>query len=431
MRSRLAVKPLIWATLALCLLGGALRFAYPSEVPLIFDEALLLHRALDDNSAGVWTTYGLRGSRGVDYGPVPILFYRGLLALTHDPVTLALGKIASVTFLTALAVWLLLRTCPWIPPWTAVFVFCSPYFWNYARDLWDNSLNIPLTALYFSTYVAFLATHKKRWYAVSVLLGATALQVHLMVLPLVLALASHFVLFEKRWWKKQWLAVLAIHIVAALLLAPYLWHFLTTSRTPLPLAPGLAMFQGVFGLLGGRVFTALGFEYFFGPYWYGVWGALPMAITAVALVCVFAGMGRAWTLVKMRRQTLETSVAWICLVGLALHVLIATVQQLTNHPHYYSSVWILFFCFLGMGLARLGGRRLWKALGIASGLGLFLSLANAAAFAHAGKAESRPHYGRFLSLQMKQARASCSNPPESQTQSPQALLRRLLCSTSR
>jgi hypothetical protein len=251
-----------------CLVLCGVRLLYPGDTPFNTDENQLLIQAWRANQEHAWTTHGLRGTRGIDYGPIPILLYRGGLFLTQNLEHLILLKTFLTSVATMAALFALLALCPWISPLAILPVFLSLYFWVYARDLWDNSWNIPFTALAFVTYLAFVHTRRKIWLAISVLWIATILQIHLLCLPLVFAVGWHFFWKERRWARSHVLFCLLLLLGAVGLLSPYLGHLLSTPQTPSPQPFGPGVLHFVFSFLGFRLFTAAGFEYFLGPLWY-------------------------------------------------------------------------------------------------------------------------------------------------------------------
>jgi hypothetical protein len=413
----------------LCSLACLARLAFPGDAPFLGDESMLLGRALADNASNHLTTHGLTGSRGTDYGPVPILFYRAILAFTHDPASIVVVKAVAVTLLSLTAVFWVLRLCPWLPFWTAAFVFLSPYFWFYARDLWDNTLNIPLTALAYASYLAFLRAHAIRFLALTGLFCTLALLIHLMALPICGAIALHFAWFERKWIRAHLFPLLILILFCAALMAPYALHLLTASQPPVPIPPGPGMLHVFFGLLGGRLFTAIGFEYFLGAYWYlhaGWLGALAMALTATPFFLTFVGMRDAYHFARAPGE--RRAASWIALAALALHLAMVFVQQLINHPHYYGAVWIVFFYFLALGCSRNTGL-LPRAFQTAAVFGLALCLLTAIAFSHADRARTQAHYGEKIGEQVTRARTQC-RPPLPATETPAGTLARLTCATN-
>ncbi len=420
--------PGVKTSLILACSACLLRLAFPGDVPFLGDEALLLDRALADNAAGVLTTHGLTGSRGTDYGPVPILFYRALLGLSHDPLALVLLKTALVSALTLLAVFSVLRQCPTLPSWTALFVFFSPYFWFYSRDLWDNTLNFPLTALAFAAYLEFQQFHRRRYLALTFLFMTLALLVHLLALPLCLAILLHLLWRDQQWIRDHRAFCLGTVLVCAGLSAPYLAHLIGVSKPPVPIPPGPGMLHVVFGALGGRLFTGVGFEYFLGPYWYlrapamglGL-GALAMATSGLGFLFTFRGMGQVF---RQMRGGSAPAAAWVAGATIGLHLALVCVQQLINHPHYYGSVWIAFYYCLGLGVASL--RPAWNRAAAVSAGALVVCLFWVIAAAHGGVGATQAHYGTKLLHMAELARNRCAASLTADS-SPVGTLQRLIC----
>ena len=57
---------------------------YPGDAPFINDDAALLYRALRFNQSHQLATAGLRGTKGVIYGPLAIWIYQAMLVISHD-----------------------------------------------------------------------------------------------------------------------------------------------------------------------------------------------------------------------------------------------------------------------------------------------------------------------------------------------------------
>ncbi len=157
---------------------GALVFAalvpllWPGDVPFIHDEPQLVAKAVAANAEGRLAPLGLLGTFGVTYGPLPVWMYQALLWVTHDLVPVALAHAALMAFVSAGALWSLARTLGLWPGFAAVPLL-TPYFWFYARVMWDNTLLLPLAALAYAGYAAFLgAAIRFRWITIGITVGA-------------------------------------------------------------------------------------------------------------------------------------------------------------------------------------------------------------------------------------------------------------------
>ncbi len=401
----------LFLAFSVCFALCGTRLLFPSEVSFNTDERQLLTRAWEQNRDHSWTTHGLRGTRGLDYGPVPTLLYRGGLMLTESLPSLVVIKATAISLLSLWAVFALLWFCPWIAPSAGLAFFLSPYFWIYARDLWDNSWNIPLTGLCFAFYLGFVNNHKRRWLLACALSAIAALQTHLLCLPLLAAIAWNFANYKTGWARKNRAFLFALLTLCLALLFPYAWHILSTSQTPVTIKPGPGILHFVFGFLGPRLFSGIGLEYFLGPFWYtalplgglGI-GAIAMGLTSLVMVAFVVGLRDVWNERRSSQDKTRRAAADVCFSALVLHTLLVGAQQLINHPHYYGSIWVAYFYTLSLGASkRLNGRN-WNVAAslyfVAMGICLSLFILQI----HGGQGLESPHYGKPLG-QSEAARA--------------------------
>jgi hypothetical protein len=414
--------------LVACALGLFLRFPFLDEVPFIYDEALLLWQALEDNALAIWTTHGLRGTRGIDYGPVPILIYRFFFWMSRGIESVVFFKIAFTTALTAISLVGFFRLFPRIPKVASLLVCFSPYLWQYSRDLWDNSFNMPFSALLFCAFGGFLKTGKARYLWCACFFASLCLQVHLLCLPLVAACAICFLVYRWRWAVQHWPHTLAALAFLLIPLTPYLLHLSHSPQSPFSLPWGWGLFHGVYGFLGMRFFSSIGFEYFLGSAWYwpngliGSIGLFSVALTFLGVLPVWFGVKSA--IAQWRSPHFEGEMAAFALIALALHIALVTFQQLLNHPHYYGSIWFAFFYLSAVGIASSFER--FPKLTSAYFLGLGVSFLLAVVQAHHGAGLQSGHYGMPLKEQIRLAReANEAAAPEAPAATPQAVLRRL------
>ncbi len=397
-----------WVLIALVFAGA--RCLWPGDIPFCFDEPQLLERALDQNAAGAWTVHGLTGSRGVDYGPLPIYFYRLLLLFTHDLVVVAFVKAAIVSFATLGALAILFRQCPWIPRPLLALPFLSPYLWLSARDMWDNSLLVPFTAWFFVSVVVLAQAPKFKWWAVFFFSGTAAFLTHLLAVPLLLA-GTFVVLLAQVKAKTLFRQLPSVGALAAACFAvsfPYLQHLLASAHGPAP-APRVASF--FHGFFGARLFSGLALEYFLGPMWFLRGPAmiqallvLCIAMSAVAFALVFHGIYIAGQKLRRTSSPSERVVAQLALTAWVFNIVLLWMNGLVSHPQYYLATTWVVFAFLCFGAnhwaARPGSRHLlWgyqRALGITL---LFMAV-----LLHSQHGNRQPRYGPTLGNQIEVAR---------------------------
>lgn len=328
--------------LALLAAAALVPLFWPGDVPFINDEPLLIANAVRANAEARLAPQGLLGTFGFTYGPLPTWCYQALAATTHDLVTVAALHAALLAGSTAAALWWLSRSLG-LWPWFAAVPLLSPYFWFYARVLWDNPFLIPLGALALAGYAAHLASGSSRGLRVTIAaLGAMPL-VHLMSLALILPLGGHLLVCR---WRSLWAHRVSVIVIAAAMLVagwPY-WTYLAGAQAPD--AGGAALPGGWLSpLFGGRLLSARGLAYFYGA---DVADVTPIpalsAVSSLAYVLVWAGMlvaaSLAWMAWRRRDWTPRAHVSVIALGALIGQAVIAGVSARFEHPHYLNGIWI-------------------------------------------------------------------------------------------
>ena len=239
--------------LAALVIAGLIPLLWPGDVPFINDEPQLIASAVKANREGRLASVGLLGTYGFSYGPAPTWVYQALTPITRDLVGIATLHILLMSAATAGAIWWLGRSLRlWM--WFAPVPLLSPYYWFYARVLWDNPFLLPLGRaragrLRGVSRVRFIGrpASLRRGHAQVPL-------VHLMGISLVAPLAAHMVIFRRRalWAHRYSLGAIA---VAALWLAWPYWMYLAGPRPAAPSA-GPAIAGWLFPLFGGRLLSA-------------------------------------------------------------------------------------------------------------------------------------------------------------------------------
>jgi hypothetical protein len=401
-RSWVAVAALV----AVCLVP----LLWPGDAPFINDEPLLIAAAANANDAGQLAATGLLGTFGFTYGPVPTWMYQALLALSHDLVVVAALHAAIVVGATAIALWWLSRA---LGLWAsfAPVPLLSPYFWFYARVLWDNPLLIPLGGLALAGYAAHLQSGSRPGLRVSVAAMLLMPLVHLMAAAFVIPLAAHMVVFRWRSLRAQRASLATIVAGIGIMAWPYL-RFLAASHTPGAGSTG-GIDGYVFPLLGGRILSARELRYFYGPgplvgpvmhtadtisslAYALVWGGLVVAVGAVVVA------------MRTRRWTARAHVAGIAVAALACQVVLDGVTGKFEHPQYYNGTWIVFalLAWLAVDWLATRGSIIRHAAPLATGVlaaTLLVSVGTLALRLHASSG-TREVYGPTLSNQQRVAR---------------------------
>lgn len=345
----------VWLVAVLGILG-ALRLAWPGDVQFINDEPHLLNLALKANEAGTIATTGLVGTKGISYGPFPTWMYQLYLSITTNLMSVAVLQIVVIGAVTALGIILIARSDRTLIPFLGGFAFLSPYLWVYGRDLWDNSMLIPLTALAFGLYLGFVATNRLVLLALAGVLCTFCLLTHLMALPFVIAIGMHFVIsFGPDVLKNAKLAatVAVTAAISVVISLPYLLNAQSAGETAFELTPSVESI--IFGLRGSRIISALQVNHYVGTW--NPWGLVTIAALASLLTVAVSGYGVLVAVRRIRRDGLRTqAIAVIPLATIAIFVVMASVQRLTDLPHYYNGVWIAFFALWWIGMSDLWQR---------------------------------------------------------------------------
>jgi len=393
-----------WLALAL-VAAASFRLLWPSDTSFLFDQGLLIDRALTDNARHALTTFGLRGTRGLDYGPLAIWFYRVLLWVKTDLVTLVVVRTALVTAVTGGSVFWLSRLCPFLVPEVAVVPLLSPYLWYFARDPWDNSLMIPLVSLAFTAYFAFHLQRKAWQLAIVALCLAGCFLTHLMSLALTAALGLHFLVFHLDWAKRKLGALALIVGVTLVVMAPYLGHLAQHWQQAGPPPIGKVAAIG-FSFCGAVQFSAIGFERYLGKMWFATPGA-PAVVSALsgiatfltALAYVFGWYGLYVAVHRILRGGLRDAryhLCWLTVAGFAFHFMLNCAMHLFSYPHYYNGVWILFLLQIWIGVSELWKGSAGRIAFFAYSASLAISLAHVALLIHVNGGSRELSYGPTL-----------------------------------
>jgi hypothetical protein len=334
----------------LCLLPAV----HPGDIQWVGDEPMLIAGALRANRQHVVAIHGLTGTAGATYGPFPTWLYQAYLLVSSDLVLLVALRAVLMTAVIALALLWLCRTLnlwPWfIPP-----LLCSPYLWFYARAIWDNTFNIPLSALAFASAVSFLARGRAWTLLLSLACCVAMMLTHLMAVAFVIPVTA-FLLFRARHALRRlfWRLVLLAGAGAAVA-----FPYFSALRRSAP-AEGAAvgkLTDWLFPFLGGRILSAQRIEDIFGAAWMAhdtsFWAKLAtvaMAVSLLAIPLVWAGMGvaavTAWKGVRSpaedRTPRPRTDAALLGLLIVLGQILLDGLTAKSGFTHYFNATWIAF-----------------------------------------------------------------------------------------
>ena len=354
----------------------AMALIRPQDVPFGNDEPKLLEGArwMDMTPSVVLGvhlpftvgTYGLGGTRGWRYGPLPAWIYQIFFALTSEPQ--AMVPMRAMLCAGGLVVALLwLAKIMEVTPWLVVMTMMSPWIWTYSRTLWDNTFCIPLAALLLAAYADFLKRRRTTSFLLTIVAAAAMLLVHLMSLPIVIAVALHAAATQYRWmWKHKW-AVGATLIVLAGIATPYILECISGDKgPPLPVADRFRFNGYWFPLLGAHHLSGSDFlQNTFGPDFRhivagnGAIGSAAESITLLMYLAAWVGMLLAiWRLICAARG--REPITWmhhLLIVSLATYLLetaLDAYKRVFYWPHYHNGTWIVYALFVWIAIDSLG-----------------------------------------------------------------------------
>jgi hypothetical protein len=361
-----------WPGLALLLIVIAITVR-PSDFPWFFDMSYIFQLALHFNATPSHVfglslpftpaPYGFIGTHGVRYGPLPIWIDQLFLACTHSLILMGAIRAFFVAGLIAFALIWLMRLMG-MSPWLAVVIMLSPWLWYYSRQLWDNSLNLPVTALLFVSYGQFLQSRKPWLICLAAVCAASACLIHLSAVPIVAAIAFHAIVFE---WRSIAKVILPLGITCLAMFAisiPYL-HYLITAHTAYVPTNGLAYQGWLFPLFGAQHFTTQQIGYLLEEDWSSIMPAPLNRFFAAACIITCIGYLASWTgmifaLPKAARAFRPNSdtpiLEKLCLVALIIlvfQIVFDGIEHVYLYPHYYNTTWIIYVLFIGLAFTSL------------------------------------------------------------------------------
>ena len=406
-----------------CVLAGMISLLLPADAPWICDEPLLLMHASNVVHGQETPVHGMVGNAGLYYGPVPFLIYAVALVFTQNLVLLVFLRALLFMLAMGVAIWWLARLCPRLSPPIGALALLSPYYWFYSRALWDNTFLIPFSALTLAAYVSFCRTRTagRLW---GVALGMVLmLQTHLMCLPLFAAIAGHFVWRHRSWARQHARHSLLIAVVGFIACLPYFVHEAQHLDELRVVNAQRTTAEWVFALMGGRTFSAVGLDYFYGDHWQShsrfpvlLW--ILTGISALGLIGFWVGLGQAWRLVMKNRglpgdKPIESQLFSVVLVMVALQLILNGVTRTSGHPHYYSGTSFGAFTLVWLAYSQIGNRRWRWTLAGMHALALLMVLLSIIWRIHEYQGNTNIHYGPTLRTQLDALKSLDSENPQS------------------
>ncbi len=397
----------------------AVPLLFPGDAPFINDEPRLIANAFLSNQQHRLAHFGLQGTQGYSYGPLPTWVYQALLLLSRDLSIVVFWRALFVTALTAASlVWLARTAKLW--PWFSVAIMLSPYLWFYSRALWDNSFCIPVAGLAFAGYVAFVERETAPSFALLIAALWALTFIHLMSLALTVPIALHLALTRRTaLWRYKWvgLAISAIAVGAAHSYCSYL------LRAPHLASGHPSLRAALFPLLAPRYFSATGLEYFFGPAhlqsvaWLGWLARACSWVSMLSYPLVWGGMALAVAetlrAIQARRLSTRQHAIILALTVLGAQMALNGLTGTEGHPHYYNATWIAFAVFAWLTADWLATRAMAIFAPYACALAASLLLLVATIRIHGG---TRENYGPTLANQMEIAAELARYPPSTPLQ---------------
>jgi hypothetical protein len=251
-----------------------------------------------------------------------------------------------------------------VSPWLAVVTMFSPWVWYYSRQLWDNSLCIPLSVLLFASYGQFLEGRRAWALCAAVAFAALCCLTHLMILPFLFVLALHAVLFRTRWILQFKWPLLATTVLMLAVSGPYLRYTATFHGSHVP--DYEPWWRGwVFPLFGAQHITGKNVGYFLEESNAAIKPSILRHAFAAARVITYIGILACWVgmiiAIPRARRALGrlqdvATVDCLCLIGLAVFVaqtLFDGVEHVSLYPHYYNTTWIIYVMFAWLAFEAL------------------------------------------------------------------------------
>ena len=355
------MKILNWVNLAyfLVFLLFAIRFLCPSQAPFSHDESALQGLVEGHFHAGTFPTFGLAGTMGLHYGPVPQWIYLLFRYISGSP--LAFVTLYAILFSTSFLFFALTLTrdfgrMPML--WAILLTLSSPWIFIYSRLPWDNSFLV-----IFSAILVFLVSQEEKqgsplfWIFLGIVIGA-GLSTHLMFAPLA-ASAGLFSLRglvkSKRTNLQKFSFLLLAGIFALLVNIPYIRYLL---------AEGLAqarhkdhwgnLRQSWWIFLKSTMYLGTwNLKFFFYPYEAGFfqwlhpisrslfhWDIFTWILKAITwFIFVGATIAAVWQKLNHKPVFHGSSLYGFVIVTVFLHFLLLQYLDINIYPHYFMAIW--------------------------------------------------------------------------------------------
>jgi hypothetical protein len=228
----------------------------------------------------------------------------------------------------------------------------SPWLFFYARQLWDNSLGIPISALMLAAYADFLSSRWAWSVRLAVFCAMLLVLTHFMAIPIVVAIGVHLAVVEFRsLWRFKW-SIAVIIVVILGISRPY-WNYLYHNyhhSIPGGTSPSLGWF---FPLLGAHHLSAAGLQDIFGATWPDPMPrilSIAVAITTLEYLASWVGMlltiPSVWRVARQsERASTDDQVYSVVWIAVIFQCLLYGPLHVYEGAHYFNAAWICFAAF--------------------------------------------------------------------------------------
>lgn len=328
--------------------GLLLLFLLPGSIPFVNDEPKLLEMAWKCNLDNTFATHSLQGTAGFVYGPPAVILYQLFLMLAPTDLVLITILKTALSILPVLLAFRAVFRGPDAPDWRLplLLLLCSPFFYFYSRNLWDNVFLIPLSALILWFVYRYSRTGAPADAAALCLCFLISLLIHPMSAPLALAFGLWLIFVRRDLLRKHFIFLTAAAFACAGLFAAFLaCHYVPgTSQTE----PGFslrALCQWTLNPFRGMSFD--GFYPYFFPDAAKLYPGLVvsgriLAVLSLVFFLIFFAFG-VRHLVKNRTQARvnpAVSAGLFALAAIPVHILLFMFFMKQVYPHYAMSLFI-------------------------------------------------------------------------------------------
>lgn len=400
-----------------------LSLLFPGDISFINDESELINRALDANEAGTLVKLGLKGTAGVQYGPIPIWYYQLNLLFSNDLITLSLVKNMLGMVTLALVLTLLAKEIR-LNRWCIFLCFLSPYIYYVNRALWDDCFMISLVGLLALSFVRFCRHGRLAWFVVGNIV--CALLVYIQIKAVFSIIPFYLCLFGFEWrrllvFRKYCILILAM---AALTVAPYAIYVIrninVSGGSKIDLSATVYN-----GLAGARFFS---FTHFFQSYlpefFQSRHSFYPMLTKSLVVFTGLIGLpfilgvylGCRRLIVKLMNSrplsVYDKTFVFAC-ATIVCQFCFQLITRKVFHFQYYYGVWFSFFYLTWFALSHLWNFRIVKLWFVCHQVSMLALLISLITFVHINGGGRTFAYSSTLSNQIETVRSIRQYSPRS------------------